>query len=73
MSPVGQRELLIDTATVHHSLRRLIKGAKTNVLSLVVFKPTRILDFVWEAEDREWNPDRLREMRERSNNGLAAM
>ena len=62
-----RRKLLIDTATVHHSLRRLIEGAKANELSLAVFKPTRILDFVWEAEDPEWNPDRLREMRESSN------
>ena len=62
-----RRKLLIDTAIVHHSLRRLIEGAKANELSLAVFKPTRILDFVWESEEREWNPDRLREMRESSN------
>ena len=62
-----RRKLLIETATVHHSLRLLIEGAKANELSLAVVKPTRILDFVWEAEEREWNPDRLREMRESSD------
>jgi hypothetical protein len=33
---------------------------------LAVFKPTRLLDFSWEAEDREWNPEKLEEMRARS-------
>jgi hypothetical protein len=34
-----------------------------NQLSLAVFKPARILDFVWEEEERAWNPQKLERMR----------
>jgi hypothetical protein len=44
----------------------LIDEAKANKVSLAVFKPTRLLGFSWEAEDREWDPDKLEEMRAKS-------
>lgn len=76
MRPVGhidtadhwrdRRRLLLQTATVYTRLSELIAGAKANVVSLAVFKPTRILDFVWESEEREWDPSRVREMREKT-------
>lgn len=59
-----RRRLLLKTARVYDRLDDLIAGAKANQVSLAVFKPMRILDFVWEEEDREWNPDRVRQMRE---------
>ncbi len=59
-----RRQLLLKTARVYTSLDELIEGAKTNQLSLAVFKPTRILDFYWEEDDRDWDPDKLRQMRE---------
>lgn len=59
-----RRRLLLKTARVYDRLDDLIVGAKTNEVSLAVFKPTRIVDFFWEEEDREWNPDRVRQMRE---------
>jgi hypothetical protein len=59
-----RRRILLKTARVYDCLDDLIAGAKANQISLAVFKPTRILDFVWEAEDRQWNPDKVREMRE---------
>jgi hypothetical protein len=34
---------------------------------LAVFKPTKVVDFVWEAEAGEWDADKLREMRELTN------
>jgi len=74
MQPVGhmdtadgwraRRELLLRRATVYTRLQELIDGAKANRCSLAVFKPARILDFVWEEEDRDWIPDKVREMRE---------
>lgn len=48
---------------VYDRLDELIAGAKANQVSLAVFKPTRILDFIWEGETTEWDPDKLREMR----------
>ena len=58
-----RRRILLKTARVYHRLAELIEGAKANQLSLGVFRPTRVTDFIWESEDREWNPDKLREMR----------
>lgn len=59
-----RRRLLLKTARVYDKLDDLIAGAKANEVSLAVFKPTDILDFIWEAEDREWDPDKVRQMRE---------
>lgn len=59
-----RRRILLHTARVYDNLDELIAGAKANRVSLAVFKPSRILDFVWEAEEREWNPDKVRQMRE---------
>jgi hypothetical protein len=59
-----RRRLILNQARVYSGLDELIAGAKDNRLSLAVFKPARILDFVWEQEDREWDADKLRQMRE---------
>lgn len=39
-----RRRLILQTATVYTRLQPLLDGAKANILSLAVFKPTRILD-----------------------------
>ncbi len=64
-----RRELLLGRATVHTRLQTLIEGAKANTLSLGVFKPARVLDFVWEEDSRDWDAARLAEMRHRANQG----
>lgn len=64
-----RRRLVLGRAKVYTNLQSLINGAKANELSLAVFKPTRIRDFIWEDEDREWNPSKLTEMRSRADQG----
>ncbi len=59
-----RRRILLKTARVYDRLDELIAGAKANQVSLAVFKPTRISDFIWEADDRDWDPDKVRQMRE---------
>lgn len=59
-----RRKLLLKTARVYDRLDDLIAGAKANEISLAVFKPTRVNDFVWEEEERTWDPDKVREMRD---------
>jgi hypothetical protein len=59
-----RRRILLKTARVYERLDELIAGAKANKVSLAVFKPARVLDFSWEAEEREWDPDKVRQMRE---------
>ncbi len=58
-----RRRLLLQTATVYDKLDELIAGAKNNTVSLAVFKPAKVYDFICEADDREWSQERLREMR----------
>jgi len=61
----ARRALILDQCRVYTRRDDLITDAKNNVASLAVFKPTKVLDFVWEeAESREWEPERLRDMRE---------
>ena len=59
-----RRRILLETARVYDKLDELINGARNNTVSLGVFKPTKITDFIWESEDRDWKPQRLRKMRE---------
>ncbi len=59
-----RRRLVIETARVYEHIDELVTAAKANERSLAVFKPARILDFLWEEDTREWDPARLHRMRE---------
>ncbi|MCU0317235.1 MAG: hypothetical protein MUC92_11650 [Fimbriimonadaceae bacterium] len=58
-----RRNLVLKTAKVYGRLDDLIAEAKSNTTSLAVFKPSRVLDFSWEHEEREWDAKKLEEMR----------
>ncbi|MBX3111525.1 MAG: hypothetical protein KF857_05905 [Fimbriimonadaceae bacterium] len=58
-----RRQLLLKTAKVYDRMDDLIAEAKSNMTSLAVFKPSRVLDFTWEQEEREWDAKKLEEMR----------
>lgn len=58
-----RRDLLLKKAKVFNTLEPLIAAAKANELSLAVFKPAKILDFVWESDDREWDQSKVDQMR----------
>ncbi len=58
-----RRRLLLQNATVYDSLDELIAGAKNNTVSLAVFKPSKVIDFIWEDDDPVWSRQRLEEMR----------
>jgi hypothetical protein len=64
-----RRELILRKARVYTQMEDLIAGAKLNAVSLAVFKPEKIRDFVWEQADREWDPAKLEAMRGRSKQG----
>jgi hypothetical protein len=61
-----RRQLLLRTARVYDKIDELIGDAKANRASLAVFRPTKIIDFYSEEEDRDWSLERVREMREAS-------
>ena len=55
--------MILDKATVYTKLDDLIRGAKQNRLSLAVFKPTEVINFTWQTEDRDWDIKKVRQMR----------
>jgi hypothetical protein len=57
-----RRDLVLKKAAVHVDMGALIEGAKANQLSLAVFKPSKILDFVVEEGERDWDPKKLEAM-----------
>lgn len=65
-----RRRLLLRKARVHTQLQPLIDGAKANTLSLATFRPHRVIDFFWEEEERDWDPRKVEEMRNRSKQGV---
>ena len=54
-----RRELLLGRPRIYGSLDEIIRAAKNNVMSLAIFKPAQVIDFGWEATDREWDPGKL--------------
>src|SRR5690554_4654412 len=58
-----RRKLLLDRARIYDDLEEIIGDAKINKISLAVFKPARILDFIVEEDERAWDPRKLDEMR----------
>ena len=61
-----RRRLLLGTVQVYSRLQDLIDGAKANSLSLAVFKPKRITDFVWEEETRDWDAVKVAVIRDQT-------
>ena len=59
-----RRRIVLCRARVYDHLNEIIAAAKQNKISLCVFKPTNVSDFIWEKEDREWDPIKLQKMRE---------
>lgn len=54
-----RRKELVNKGNVYEDLSFLINKAKKNELSLATFKPAKILDFSIKETDREWNQDKL--------------
>lgn len=64
-----RRHLMLQTATVYTRLQTLNEEAKSNTISLAVFKPTKIIGFEWEEEEREWDTAKIAEIRKRAYQG----
>jgi hypothetical protein len=61
-----RRKIVLEQSKVYDKLDELILGAKENEISLAVFKPTKVVDFVCETESsREWDVKKLDAMRAR--------
>jgi hypothetical protein len=64
-----RRQLLLKASNVYDRLQPLLDGAKANTISLAVFKPARILDFIWEECERDWDTAKVAAMRQAASQG----
>ncbi len=65
----ARRQLVLETASFYDRLEPLLTGAKSNDISLAVFKPTRIHDFIWEECERDWDEAKVNAMRNNAAQG----
>lgn len=62
-----RRRIIFKNKTVYTNLQTLIAEAKSTAkTSLALFKPTKILDFVIESDDRDWDPKKLASLQSQS-------
>ncbi|MDR3244357.1 MAG: hypothetical protein LBT79_06365 [Elusimicrobiota bacterium] len=58
-----RRNIIFKNKKVYTNMRELIDKAKSDGVSLAVFKPAKIIDFVIEPAERDWNPKKLESLR----------
>ena len=54
-----RRKIIFKSQKVYTSLQEVIDKAKSDKISLAIFKPTKVLDFVINPTERDWDPDKL--------------
>lgn len=54
-----RKKLVLERSTIHTNLETIISGAKAMEYSLAIFKPTKILDLIFEEAESEWEIDKL--------------
>ncbi len=62
----ARRRIIFNNKTVYTNLQTLIEKAKKDFTSLAVFKPAKLLDFVVELDDREWDSKKLASLQAQS-------
>lgn len=61
-----RKNIIFGNCNVYYDLSDLIKKAHSNELSLAVFKPTKILGLAIENTEREWNQEKLKQLKEKA-------
>ncbi len=64
-----RRKLILGNNTIHTNIKELIGLAHANKLSLAVFKPAAILDFVAEESAPEWPQEKINKVLARLKQG----
>ena len=54
-----RRRIIFKNKNVYTNLQELIDRAKMDGKSLAIFKPTRVLGFISEEVERDWDPNKL--------------
>ncbi len=55
----ARRKIILDNNKIHTNLKEIIALAHFNTLSLVIFKPTRIVNFVIEDAESQWPQEKI--------------
>lgn len=55
----GRKSIIVLKKETHRDLSKLIELSNTTDLSLAVFKPAKIIDFIWVKDDKEYPKERL--------------
>lgn len=58
-----RRRLLLQNCEVFTRMQDLIDRAKANTHSLGIFKPSKIIDFKWKLGERDWDAEKVAQMR----------
>jgi len=58
-----RRKLILEKGQVFTNMQALIEDAKADRRSLATFKPSAVIDFVVEPDDRTWDEKKLNEIR----------
>lgn len=61
-----RKSILFEKNPIYRNLTDLITKANANELSLAIFKPKKLINFVIEKVEREWDEDCLAHLKERS-------
>jgi hypothetical protein len=54
-----RKEIIFKNKKIYTSIHELIDLAKTEKISLAIFKPAKIIDFVIEQTDRDWPKEKM--------------
>lgn len=66
-TPWGLRkEIIFKNKMIYTNLSELIVKAKSDGTSLAIFKPTKILDFICEETEREWDNNKIKQLQAES-------
>jgi len=55
----ARRKIIFKNKKVYTNIQELIDKAKADDTSLAVFKPTKVLDFIYKEVERDWDPNKL--------------
>jgi hypothetical protein len=61
-----RKSILFENNEIYRNLTDLITRANNNELSLAIFKPQKIISFVIEKVEREWDADCIKHLEERA-------
>lgn len=62
-----RKQIIFGKNEIHSDLATLIAKANNNELSIAIFKPTELLEFVVEKTEREWDQDSLENLKAKAN------